>query len=145
MTSALRTLHAVFAALAVALCAGVAGAQNAHAQNASLQSTDATFGVWRSDDGNAHIRLAPCAEQGLCGETVWIAESAVKARTNAAGLRVLGAFTRNDAGWSGGRIFLPTRGRAFRTSFTPQADGRLRVRGCALRVLCETRYWTRVE
>jgi uncharacterized protein (DUF2147 family) len=132
MTSTQRILRGVL--LAFALCASAA----------SAQSTDATFGVWAPDQ-NSHIRLSPCAEHGLCGEVVWVRDGADAAQRNAQGFRVEGVFNRTETGWRGGRIFLPTRNRAFRTTFTPTSDGRLRVRGCALRVVCETRYWTRVD
>lgn len=137
MTSVQRAMRTALGALAFAAALGAAPAM--------AQGADAVFGVWQPADGNTHVRLSPCAEHGVCGETIWIREGADQARRNAEGFRIQGTFTRTANGWRGGRIYLPTRGRAFRTTFTPQADGRLRVRGCALRVVCETRYWTKVE
>jgi uncharacterized protein (DUF2147 family) len=111
----------------------------------SFAQSDATFGVWRADDGNSHIELSPCPEHGLCGAVVWVRPGAVKAQENAAGFRVIGMFSRNANGWHGGQIFIPTRGRAYRTSFNPQDENVLRVRACALHVFCETKYWRRVD
>jgi uncharacterized protein (DUF2147 family) len=103
------------------------------------------FGVWRADDGNMDIRLSACAE-GLCAEVVRISEAAPEAaRRNAEGFRVEKTFRWNGRAWTGGRVYLPSRGRAYSAKFEPLEAGRLQVQGCAHVVLCEEHVWTRVD
>lgn len=131
-----------FAALVAALAAsGASGA-------AAAQSPE---GVWRTETSkrgdyvgaSMEVRVAPCAGAAdrLCGEVVDVFGTD---RREVIGQRVLWDLTPDGPGrWSGGKVWVPTRGRNYAARMSLQG-GQLTVEGC-LAVICESQVWTRVE
>jgi len=113
-------------------------------------------GLWRTDDGKALIRIAPCGDR-LCGRIAQILDSgAAVPRTDInnpdprlrdrplVGLLTLWGFTRHGEAWDGGRAYDPKSGKSYRSSLQLERDGSLAVAGCVLFV-CQSRRWTRAS
>jgi uncharacterized protein (DUF2147 family) len=129
------------------LCAMGLAASPALAQRA----TASPLGAWRTDDGSAIVRVAPCGAR-LCGVIERVLDPrappndannpdpSLRARS-LVGIRVLDGFTRAGTGWAGGRAYDPKSGNSYRSQLALRADGRLQVTGCVLFV-CRSKLWT---
>lgn len=132
-----------FALLALALIA-VPGV--AHA-------ADPITGTWRTADGKAIVRIAPCGTV-ICGRTIKIlATNAPRLDVRNAdpglrrrpllGLQVLTGFTDSGGDWRG-RVYSPEEGKTYRSVVSRNANGTLKVKGC-IAIFCKTQTWTPVR
>ena len=119
----------------------------------------AVFGDWRTEDGGAVLRLAPCSETdpAPCGTILSadIPDGAPTTDVNNAdpslrdqpiiGLTMLDGFEASGDKWKGGRIYNPEDGKSYKSSLEVRDDAPdvLRVKGC-IAFLCQTQKWTRV-
>lgn len=97
-------------------------------------------GVYATQGHGAHVRFAWCADapEKLCGTMVWSWDPELIAKNNAA--TFLGDFEWDEDHWAGGWLTNPEDGRTYRGKITPQANGALRLKGCAF-VFCQTQIW----
>lgn len=120
----------------------------------SAASTQAIFGMWRTDDGAAIIRIDRCGST-LCGKIERILDPKAPVndinnpdsgkRSHAlVGTMILSGFAGSGAVWKNGSAYDPKAGRSYRSSLALQGDGKLKVTGCVLFV-CRSRYWVRAE
>lgn len=126
---------------------------------AQAGDADAVFGDWRTEDGGAVLRIAPCSETepAPCGIVLSadIPEGAPTTDVNNAdpalrdqpiiGLTMLDGFERSKDKWKSGRIYNPEDGKSYKSSLEVRDDAPnvLRVKGC-IAFLCQTQKWTRV-
>ena len=146
--------------MVMALSAGTASAQQSP-----------VLGTWRTESGNAQIRIARCADAAngpVCGAIVALAsptgpdgkpvtaEQAVDWRNADPALRarkVLGATmlwgfkpTANPGAFEGGQIYNGNNGKTYSANITLLPDGKLQVRGyVGTPLFGESQVWTRVE
>ena len=117
-------------------------------------AADPIFGRWRTDDGAAIVRIAPC-DGKLCGAIARVLDRKAppndinnpdrRQRTRPlAGVLVLRDFVHSGAEWKGGRAYDPKTGNSYTSELMVQQDGRLKVTGCIL-FLCRSRLWTRSD
>ncbi|MEM9494657.1 MAG: DUF2147 domain-containing protein [Pseudomonadota bacterium] len=130
----------------------VAAAGSASAENLDVE------GLWLTDDGSAHVRIAPCGsdDQGPCGALAWIDPAVQEAETDVnnpdpalqarplIGLPIIWGFQRKKDDWRKGRIYDPEDGKTYRSRITLKEDGTLQVKGCVGPV-CRSLIWTRVS
>ncbi|WP_421999416.1 DUF2147 domain-containing protein [Reyranella sp.] len=150
------------ALVAVALATAIPGAS---AQQASV------MGVWLTQSGLAHVRLAPCAQAAtgaLCGTVVGLvnpkgpngAPVAPDAATDyrnpdpaqrtrkVIGMPIMWGFKPSTDGRSfeDGKIYNGENGKVYSANVSLETDGRLRLRGFVGNpIFGETQYWTRVN
>jgi len=111
-------------------------------------------GLWRTDDGKALIRIAPCGQR-MCGRIARVLDTRPNvpstdvnnpdpSRRNQPilGLQVLSGFRGGPTQWTGGQAYDPKSGSSYKASLRLNADGSLRVTGCVL-FLCRSKRWTR--
>lgn len=103
-------------------------------------------GLWRTEDETAIIRLLPCDGDmsRLCGDLVWVIDDEGLDEGYLGG-RILEDFTYEDGAFRQGRLINPEDGRVYRGAITVQGDDQLDLQGCALRVFCQTRTWSRYD
>jgi uncharacterized protein (DUF2147 family) len=117
-------------------------------------ATPSIEGLWRTDDGKAVIRIAPCGQR-LCGRIARVLDTGPnmpaadvnnpdprRRHRPIMGLLVLSGFRGGPAEWTGGQAYDPKSGSSYRSSLRLNADGSLRVTGCVLFV-CRSKRWTR--
>lgn len=137
-------IRAVLAALLLLLLAPLPGA-------AAAPSVE---GLWRTDDGKAVVRIAPCG-QLLCGRIARVLDTGPNVPSTDVnnpdparrgqpilGLQVLSGFAGGPTEWQNGRAYDPKSGSSYKSSLRLNADGSLRVTGCVLFV-CRSKRWTR--
>lgn len=108
--------------------------------------------LWKTDDGAALVRIAPCGQK-LCGTVAQVLDP--KAPPNdinnpdpvaraqpLLGKTILQDFVGAGTQWKSGKAYDPKSGHTYRSQLELQGDGRLKVTGCEL-IICESRYWTR--
>lgn len=116
-------------------------------------------GLWATQNEQAHVRIAPCAE-GLCGEIVWLREpldeqgrpkldlyneDEAQRQRPVLGLPMLRGFRPAESGrWEDGRIYNPEDGRTYRAKLHLAEPDRLSVSGCVL-IFCKAQDWRRLE
>ncbi len=104
---------------------------------ASTAQADITNGVWRREDGKAHVRIAPCGS-ALCAINVWIRDPGDE---NVGDRLVLDVKPAGEGVWEGSG-FDPKRNLRFSSRITYSGQ-RMTTSGCMLKVLCKTVAWTR--
>jgi uncharacterized protein (DUF2147 family) len=118
-------------------------------------------GVWLTRGGKSKVRIERCADgPGWCGNIVWLAEPsgadgrplrdlenrdpALRGRP-VLGMALLTGFARRKGdAWSGGVIYNPEDGRNYRAELRRTGARSLEVKGCALRIFCQTQQWSLV-
>jgi uncharacterized protein (DUF2147 family) len=108
--------------------------------------TPSIEGNWKSEDGKAVIRIAPCGT-GMCGRVVELLEpsppggahdvnnpDAAKRARSLLGLRVFWELTPQGQRFEG-KGYSPRKGRYFDAQVWRDGD-RLRVRGC-VKLICQ--------
>lgn len=138
----------------LAALAALAAASAAHA-------ADPVQGTWRTPDGSAKVKVAPCADKAsMCGTVVWLKaplDKAGKPVTDAAnpdpalrtrpvvGLTLIRDFKAASAGrWTGGKIYDPKTGKTYASKLSANPDGTLKVEGC-VSVVCQAQTWTKAD
>ena len=129
---------------------------------ARAAAADPAEGEWLVQDGNARVRIAPCAgrPERLCGAVVWLGQPrdedgdirvddhnpdpAFRNRP-LLGLELIRDFRSAGPGrWEGGKIYDPNTGRTYASRMRVLADGALKVDGCVL-MFCQGQTWRRVR
>jgi sterol desaturase/sphingolipid hydroxylase (fatty acid hydroxylase superfamily)/uncharacterized protein (DUF2147 family) len=117
-------------------------------------------GEWATQGFGSKVLIGPCKDRApeICGEITWLWEpvdvdgnvildtknpdAALKQRP-LIGINILEGFTysakHNE--WRDGRIYNPEDGRRYRATIRRKNDTTLQVKGCAVRVFCQTQIW----
>jgi uncharacterized protein (DUF2147 family) len=109
----------------------------------------AYLGTWANPSGSVHIRAARCGAL-VCGTIVFAndkarADAARGGTTTLIGTQLFEEFTsRGPREWRG-RVFVPDMNRRVTGTATLVDPNRIRVEGCAARVVCRNQVWTRVK
>lgn len=121
------------------------------------------IGTWATEDGGGHIRIEQCGLE-LCGKIVWLREpnndqgqpkrdrhnpDPAKREQTIVGMPLLQGFTpdKDEPGkWTGGTIYDPESGKLYKATLTPQADGKLSLRGyVGVPLFGRSQIWTPVK
>jgi uncharacterized protein (DUF2147 family) len=123
---------------------------------------DPAEGVWLTAEGDAQVRISPCADQvdQLCGTIVWLKDpldergQPVRDDHNPKrelrsreilGLELIHGLMRRGAGhWTGGRVYNSDNGKSYRAGIQVTRRGALRIEGCLL-LFCSGETWKRVS
>ena len=159
-TTMILVAMALTMALSMALSMGTASAQQSP-----------VMGVWRTESGNAQIRIGKCADAAsgpVCGAVVALAsptgpdgkpvaaEQATDWRNSDPALRarkVLGTTmlwgfkaAASPGSFEGGQIYNGNNGKTYSANMTLLPDGKLQVRGyVGTPLFGESQVWTRVD
>lgn len=124
---------------------------------AAPSSGDAAVGRWKTESHNAIVEINRCGPS-ICGRIL----TSDALRTNPGfkdaknsdpalrnrpllGLQILGGFTADGAGWSGGKIYNADDGKTYGADVTILSPNQLKLRGCVFKPFCKTQTWTRVR
>ncbi|MEO1042853.1 MAG: DUF2147 domain-containing protein [Pseudomonadota bacterium] len=107
---------------------------------------DAIAGDWVTGDGSAIVRLFACESDmdSLCGHMIWI-EDPAWVEDRFLGGEIIANFQFERGAWRKGHLTNPGDGNVYRGSISLEGDGQLKLKGCALRVLCQSEMWRRLE
>jgi uncharacterized protein (DUF2147 family) len=114
-------------------------------------------GDWRTADGLADVRIAPCGAK-LCGVIVWLKRPVDKVTglprhdtlNPDPSLRdrpLLGLPLIRDMvpaspdHWVDGKIYDPDSGKTYASKMSLRADGALKIEGC-IAIFCKAQIWT---
>ena len=152
MNKSPKSLRLVRALLAAGMLAPMAG-------GAALAAGDPVEGIWKTENGRAHVQIKPCGTS-MCGNIIWMAEpnkedgtpkrdrnnpDEAKQEQPILGLQIISGFERDKPGvWDDGDIYDPESGKTYGSNLEVKPDGSLGVEGCIL-FLCQEQTWTRVE
>jgi uncharacterized protein (DUF2147 family) len=118
-------------------------------------------GVWLTDTGDAHVRIAKCGAN-MCGTIVWLREpndpATGRPRTDVnnpdaarrahpmMGIEVAIGFhpADNEGAKYAGTFYNAKDGKTYRGSIAPSGPDKLDVEGCLL-MFCQSQVWTRVK
>ncbi|MGY4478757.1 DUF2147 domain-containing protein [Bradyrhizobium sp. USDA 3364] len=116
-------------------------------------------GTWLTEDGRARIRLERCgtARDRICGFIVWMKEPLdphgqpfrdsfnpdPDKRTRALlGHQLILGLKLTPEGRFDGDIYNAEDGKSYSVSLWRDASGRLKLKGCLMKFLCQTQTWT---
>ncbi|MEM9286229.1 MAG: DUF2147 domain-containing protein [Pseudomonadota bacterium] len=107
---------------------------------------DAIAGDWVTGDGSAIVRLFACADNAdaLCGNMIWI-ENPAWVEDRFLGGEILADFSFDQGAWRRGHLTNPEDGHVYRGSIRLEDEDMLKLKGCALRILCQTQTWSRLR
>ena len=162
----MRRQHSMMAGLALAAGLGGAALAAGAADDPSQTPPPAAFAdsvinpgsVWRTANGESHIRFEQCGE-ALCGYLNWFAnlerqperdhidhsnpDPALRGQP-LLGIRLLWGFTRDDGKWEDGRIYRPRNGAVYHAEIREIGADAIEIKGCKL-LFCRRQVWTRIE
>ncbi|MBR0932486.1 DUF2147 domain-containing protein [Bradyrhizobium jicamae] len=115
-------------------------------------------GTWMTEDGRARIRLERCgaAQQHICGYIVWMKDpldergqpmrdssnpDASKRARSVLGHQLIMGLKPTPEGWFDGDIYNAEDGRSYSVMLWRDSPDRLKLRGCMLKLLCQTQTW----
>jgi uncharacterized protein (DUF2147 family) len=116
-------------------------------------------GVWLTDTGDAHVRMAKCGAN-MCGTIIWLREpndpatghprtdvhntDAAKQSRPMMGIEVASGFHPTDSAATKfeGSFYNAKDGKTYRGTITPAGPDKLDVAGCVL-MFCQKQVWTR--
>lgn len=103
-------------------------------------ASDAIFGTWLRDDGNARVRVAPCGG-AICATNLWIRDP--QKQGEKVGDRLEFTIKPDGDAWRG-RAYDPQRKLTFSTTLS--ADGNaMTTKGCMVAgMICRTTTWQRL-
>ena len=118
------------------------------------------LGTWLTESGKSHVTIAPCGEDKLCGEIVWLREpydedgapkldkrnddESLRDRP-IIGIRVLWDLEdEGDGEWGDGEIYNPEDGESYDAEIEVVDRDTLKVSGCFF-FICKTQTWKRAE
>lgn len=151
MRSLLVNLAIASAAMTIA-SAGAAQTSPAKAANptaAVAKLPDGAYlGTWQNPSGSVRIRAARCGAL-VCGTIVFANDKAkADARRGGTdpliGTQLFEEFTARGPNQWRGRVFVPDMNRRVTGTATLESVNKIRVEGCAARVICRDQVWTRV-
>lgn len=149
------------ARLALMLSVAIAGAGATFAAARAQPGPDLA-GRWATPGLGSVVEFRPCAGAAatLCGRIVWLWQAndaqgrpRTDARNPEASLRarplkgveiVRGLRPASPGVWSGGAVYNPDDGQTY-TGEVRLRGGALELRGCALKVVCQTQTWRRPQ
>jgi len=116
-------------------------------------------GLWRTEKGNAVVRLAECADGGgeLCGRVWWLEPGGLrfdwenpdkdKRGQPLCGLEVMWGFERDGPReWDDGKLYKVDDGEIYDAFFKLKGNGKLKVSGfVGFHFLSKSQKWTRVS
>ena len=122
---------------------------------APATAAEPVVGRWRTLGDGAVVKIPRC-RASLCGKLV----SSHQLKQNPAlrdernkdaaqrgrplhGLTVLSGFVEKNGAWEAGTIYNPEDGATYRAGLSLR-DGKLLVKGCMAKMLCQTQQWTRI-
>lgn len=120
---------------------------------------DPAFGQWLTEDGMAHVAVAPCAGDPAmaCGAVTWLKDPVGHPTRDIhnpkVGLRsrpLVGILVIRDmrpqapGRWTGGEVYDPESGKTYRGKLKVVSRNRMEVSGCVLG-FCDAETWTRVD
>ncbi|MBR1205902.1 MULTISPECIES: DUF2147 domain-containing protein [unclassified Bradyrhizobium] len=138
------------------LVAAILMSSTGHAE--VIASSDPS-GTWLTEDGRARIRLERCgtARDRICGFIVWMKDPLdprgqpfrdsfnpdPDKRTRALlGHQLILGLKLSPEGRFDGDIYNAEDGKSYSVSLWRDASDRLKLRGCLLKLLCQTQTWT---
>lgn len=115
-------------------------------------------GTWSTEDGRARIRLERCGagQQRICGYIVWMKDplddrgqpvrdsynpDTSKRARNVLGHQLIMGLKPTPEGWFDGDIYNAEDGRSYSVMLWRDSSDRLKLRGCMLKLLCQTQTW----
>lgn len=115
-------------------------------------------GTWVTEDGRARIRLERCgaAQQRICGYIVWMNApldergqpvrdsynpDPLKRARYVLGHQLIMGLKPAPEGWFDGEIYNAEDGRSYSVMLWRDGSDRLKLRGCMLKLLCQTQTW----
>ncbi|PHS28490.1 MAG: hypothetical protein COA84_01535 [Robiginitomaculum sp.] len=113
-------------------------------------------GLWLTQSGTGHVKIADCGDGTPCGKLVWIeGPDAAAQRDNnnpdttlrdqpIVGLQLLWGFKERSSNWAKGKIYSPEKGKTYRSTIKLMDENTLQVKGC-VGPFCQAQTWTRVE
>lgn len=105
-------------------------------------------GRWRSPGGNSIIEIAPCGAN-LCGTVAWASErakkDAAKATSDLVGTQLLTGLQERKPGRWQGKLFIPDKNLRVTARIQLAGPGRLKVSGCAAKLICSSQLWSRAD
>ena len=117
-------------------------------------------GTWLSQDGGTKIRIADCGGK-LCATVVWLDEpidrATGKPKTDKRnpdpgkrarpllGLQVVQGMAPSGPNRWSGQVYNADDGRTYSAHLSMETDGKAKLKGCVLAVLCKNHTWTRVN
>jgi uncharacterized protein (DUF2147 family) len=130
---------------------------------ADEQALTDVMGLWATTGFGSTVRLKPCNSGQtpieLCGTITWLWEPfddkgapRLDARNPEkssrerplVGTRILSGFRLDNNGvWRGGAVYNPDDGRSYSGTIRSMGGGSLELKGCALKVFCQTQTWRR--
>ncbi len=143
------------AALSVILAASNAVA--AEADHPAAETDQAVYGVWQSPSRGAHIEVMPCEGGAICGKLISASRPAsnpelldihnkdpAKRDRSMIGQMVFEGFKGGPQKWQGGRLYNPGDGKYYSGTISLVDHNHLKLKGCALKILCKSQTLTRV-
>jgi uncharacterized protein (DUF2147 family) len=114
-------------------------------------------GRWLTPAGDSIVEFRACTDApgraSLCGRLADLAAHDRRDTHNPAaalrdrrieGLEIIRKVDETGAGaWSVGELYNPDDGRTYSGSLRLRPDGKLELKGCALRIFCRSESWTR--
>ncbi|HEV2532085.1 DUF2147 domain-containing protein [Phenylobacterium sp.] len=125
----------------------------------ALANQDPAVGQWLTEDGFAHVAIAPCSSDPalVCGAVTWLKDPVGHPNRDIhnpdrslrdrplVGVMVIRDMKNEGPGrWTGGRVYDPESGRSYAGRLRAVSRNRLEVDGCVLGV-CDSETWTRVD
>lgn len=112
----------------------------AFAQMTAAQAADLS-GIWVREDGNALVRIAPCADK-TCATNLWIRDTS---KGEAPGDQLILSLKRSSDTEFSGTAYDLKRGMTYSVDVTIGTRA-MKTRGCVLaRLLCKTVGWTQAN
>jgi len=114
---------------------------------AYADKADEALGIWLRPKFDWHVEFAMCKDNPdkLCGEV--ITGEGVDKTTGGpvVGVKMLFDMDKNDEGtkWIG-KMYDPKGGGTYYGKVKILKDGRVKMSGCMMRVMCKSEKWTRV-
>ncbi|MDF1721136.1 MAG: DUF2147 domain-containing protein [Minwuia sp.] len=126
---------------------------------AAQAATDPVEGTWLTENGGAHIEIAPCGGS-MCGTIIWLKEPLREDGTPKRdinnpeeanhgnpiiGLQMIKGFKKEKPGiWEDGEIYDPESGKTYDSNMEARGPDTLGVEGCVL-FFCQEQTWTRMK
>ncbi|MCW5694086.1 MAG: DUF2147 domain-containing protein [Pseudolabrys sp.] len=103
-------------------------------------ASDAIFGTWLRDDGNARVRVAPCGG-AICATNLWIRDP--QKQGEKVGDRLEFNIKPDGGGWRG-NAYDPQRNLTFSTTLSAEGNA-MTTKGCMVAgMICRTTTWQRL-
>ena len=107
-------------------------------------------GMWLVRGGRGRVEVAPCEqdEQALCGKIVWVRPGEPEYdgnRKKIIGMLVAYGMRKTARNEWKGRVYDPEKGKDYNGYINLTPGGNLKVTGCLVGFLCQSKYWKRLQ